>query len=68
MLAAWLGLAAGGHAAGARPDKPNVVFILCDDLGYGDVKCNNPGVPQKNDVPVDLWKHAPGNAEGASRK
>lgn len=23
-------------------DKPNFVFILCDDLGYGDVKVNNP--------------------------
>ncbi len=22
-------------------DKPNFVFILCDDLGYGDVKANN---------------------------
>jgi arylsulfatase A-like enzyme len=26
------------HAA----DKPNFIFILCDDLGYGDVKCLNP--------------------------
>lgn len=23
-------------------DKPSFVFILCDDLGYGDVKANNP--------------------------
>ena len=23
------------HAA----DKPNIIYILCDDLGYGDVKC-----------------------------
>ena len=29
------------HAATAA-DKPNIIFILCDDLGYGDVKCLNP--------------------------
>jgi arylsulfatase A len=29
-------------AASTAADKPNIIFILCDDLGYGDVKCLNP--------------------------
>jgi len=28
--------------AARAADKPNIVFILCDDLGYGDVRCLNP--------------------------
>lgn len=28
------------HAAPSQ--KPNIVYILCDDLGYGDVQCLNP--------------------------
>jgi arylsulfatase A len=39
LAALWLTASAASAADSA---KPNFIYILCDDLGYGDLKCLNP--------------------------
>lgn len=42
LLTSLLCLALATAVSAVAADKPNIIFILCDDLGYGDVKCLNP--------------------------
>jgi len=41
LLLFTLGAAVGASTAAADENPPNVVFIMADDMGWGDVQTNN---------------------------
>ncbi len=48
MLILCVAWAAGATSvAAAEPKQPNIIFIFCDNLGYGDVGCFNPEAKQR---------------------
>jgi arylsulfatase len=56
------------RAAGAAAQPPNIIFILCDDLGYGDVGCfgqkkiRTPNVDRLAAEGMRFTQHYAGNA------
>jgi len=47
----FAGLACVMNASAVRPEKPNIVLVLADDLGWQDVKCYDVDEPSPMETP-----------------
>ncbi len=63
-----IGQTAGGVVQVLEKERPNIIFILCDDLGYGDVGCfgqkkiRTPNVDRLAAEGMRFTQHYAGNA------
>jgi arylsulfatase A-like enzyme len=61
------GLLFGGPGVASEPPKPNVIYILADDLGYGDLSCygqekfTTPHIDRLADEGMKFVNHYSGN-------
>ncbi|RME96251.1 MAG: N-acetylgalactosamine-6-sulfatase [Verrucomicrobia bacterium] len=68
LALAWLLAWSGSEAAAASGRPPNVIFILADDLGYGELGCygqkriRTPNIDRLAREGVRLTRHYAGNA------
>jgi len=53
LMVAGLMTVGSTHAAASR--LPNILLILADDLGYGDVGCYNDQAKAPTEVDPDRW-------------
>lgn len=68
MSSSVLSLAESVRAEDVRPDKPNVLLLLADDLGWQDVKCYDIDDPSPMETPnIDAFakKGSSGNLVAA---
>jgi arylsulfatase A len=68
LLAVFSGFRASAAAAQADATRPNIVFIIADDLGYGDLGCfgqkkfRTPNIDRMAAEGMRLTQHYAGNA------